>query len=64
VVPVVDRRDSSHLDGLITQFDLLAARQELLEEERHAERVLTLRKVTRRVTEDMAASDAPARRGR
>ena len=33
-----------HLDGLITQFDLLQARQKLLEEERHAERVLTLRR--------------------
>ena len=30
--------------GLITQFDLLQARQKLLEEERHAERVLTLRR--------------------
>ncbi|MHB1854204.1 MAG: CBS domain-containing protein [Acidimicrobiales bacterium] len=46
VLPVVDRADASHLDGLITQFDLLAARQKLLEEERHAERVLTLRRVT------------------
>lgn len=45
VLPVVDRADAHHLDGLITQFDLLAARQKLLEEERHAERVLTLRRV-------------------
>jgi CBS domain-containing protein len=44
-VPVVDRADRSRLDGLVTQFDLLAARQKLLEEERHAERVLTLRRV-------------------
>ena len=42
---VVDRVHAHHLDGLITQFDLLAARQKLLEEERHAERVLTLRRV-------------------
>jgi CBS domain-containing protein len=42
VIPVVDRLDPGHLDGLITQFDLLQARQKLLEEERHAERVLTL----------------------
>ena len=47
VLPVVDRSDQSHLDGLVTQFDLLEARQKLLEEERHAERVLTLRKVRR-----------------
>ncbi len=45
VIPVVDRSNSHHLDGLITQFDLLDARQKLLEEERHAERVLTLRRV-------------------
>ncbi len=45
VIPVVDRNDTGHLDGLITQFDLLNARQKLLEEERHAERVLTLRRV-------------------
>ncbi|MHB1536324.1 MAG: chloride channel protein, partial [Acidimicrobiales bacterium] len=46
VIPVVERADSSHLAGLITQFDLLGARQKLLEEERHAERILTLRRVT------------------
>ena len=45
VIPVVDRADTGHLDGLVTQFDLLEARQKLLEEERHAERVLTLRRV-------------------
>jgi len=45
VLPVVDRVDGGHLDGLITQFDLLTARHKLLEEERHAERVLTLRRV-------------------
>ena len=44
-VPVVDRSDAGHLDGFITQFDLLEARQKLLEEERHAERVLTLRRL-------------------
>ena len=44
-IPVVDRADAGHLDGLITQFDLLNARQKLLVEERHAERVLTLRRV-------------------
>ncbi len=44
-LPVVDRKDTRHLDGLVTQYDLLEARQKLLEEERHAERVFTLRRV-------------------
>ncbi len=44
VLPVVARDDPAHLLGLLTQFDLLQARQKLLEEERHAERVLTLRR--------------------
>jgi H+/Cl- antiporter ClcA len=48
VIPVVDRADAKHICGLITQFDLLTARQKLLEEERHAERVLTLRRVAPR----------------
>ena len=50
VLPVVDRADATHLDGLVTQFDLLEARQKLLEEERHAERVLTLRQLRPRAT--------------
>lgn len=45
VLPVVERSDPGHLVGIVTQFDLLAARQKLLEEERRAERVLTLRRV-------------------
>jgi chloride channel protein, CIC family len=49
VLPVVDRADTDRLKGLITQFDLLSARQKLLEEERHAERVLTLRRPARLV---------------
>jgi chloride channel protein, CIC family len=40
VLPVVARADPERLDGLITQFDLLRARQKLLVEERHAERLL------------------------
>ncbi len=44
VLPVVEHTDASRLVGLITQFDLLQARQKLLEEERNAERVLTLRR--------------------
>jgi H+/Cl- antiporter ClcA len=46
VLPVVERAGTGQLDGLITQFNLLQARQKLLEEERHAERVLTLRRVS------------------
>lgn len=38
VIPVVDRIDPSRLDGLITQFDLPAARQGLLEEAGRARR--------------------------
>jgi CBS domain-containing protein len=45
VLPVVDRADPTRLDGLITQFDLLRARQKLLVEERHAERLLRPRRV-------------------
>ena len=45
VLPVVDRSQPNRLQGLITQFDLLRARQKLLEEERHAERVLSLRRI-------------------
>ncbi len=43
VLPVFERSRPDHLVGLVTQFDLLDARQKLLEEERHAERVLKLR---------------------
>jgi predicted transcriptional regulator len=57
VIPVVDRADTKHIHGIITQFDLLAARQKLLEEERHAERVLTLRRVTPRRPEADTATD-------
>ena len=44
VLPVVDRVDATHLDGLVTQFVLLEARQQKLDEERHAERVLTFQR--------------------
>jgi predicted transcriptional regulator len=44
VLPVVERAAPALLVGLITQFDLLQARQKLLQEERHAERVLRLRR--------------------
>jgi CBS domain-containing protein len=58
VIPVVERSDRDHLEGLITQFDLLQARQKLLEEERHAERVLTLRRVSTRGAEDAVDTSA------
>jgi len=63
VIPVVNRADTGRLDGLITQFDLLTARQKLLEEERHAERVLTLRRVASsgvRDTGTATETDEPA----
>jgi H+/Cl- antiporter ClcA/predicted transcriptional regulator len=46
VLPVVDRADTTKFVGLVTQFDLLDARQKLLEEERKAERVLLVRRTT------------------
>ncbi len=55
VLPVVDRADSSKFVGLVTQFDLLEARQKLLEEERKAERVLVLRRPADRVVRDARA---------
>jgi chloride channel protein, CIC family len=63
VIPVVDRVDRTHLLGLITQFDLLKARQKLLEEERHAERVLTLRRVGSRRIEIAQVGDLAAEQG-
>lgn len=48
VIPVLDRKDETHLEGLITQFDLLKAREKLLVEERRTERILTLRDVSGR----------------
>ncbi|MGC2175168.1 MAG: chloride channel protein [Acidimicrobiales bacterium] len=48
VVVVVDREDPTRFDGFVNQFDLLRAREKLLVEERHTERVLTLRPLSRR----------------
>ncbi len=45
VLPVVEGGGPVRLRGLITQFDILNARQKMLEEERHAERVLTIRRL-------------------
>ncbi len=44
-LPVVERARPGRLVGLVTQFDLLEARQKLLEEERRAERALNLKLV-------------------
>lgn len=41
-LPVVARDDPTRLLGMLTEFDLLKARQRQLIEERHRERVLTL----------------------
>lgn len=59
VIPVVRRDDPRHLVGLISQFDVLRARHKLLEEERHAERVLTWSRGARRRAE--APADLPPR---
>ncbi|HEX3948207.1 MAG TPA: chloride channel protein [Acidimicrobiales bacterium] len=61
VIPVVDRADTKRIRGLVTQFDLLAARQKLLDEERHAERVLTLKRVVPRRAGTGTATAAPDR---
>ncbi|HEY1650826.1 MAG TPA: chloride channel protein [Acidimicrobiales bacterium] len=58
VLPVVDRADPSKFVGLVTQFDLLEARQKLLEEERKAERVLVLRRPAERVVPDRPSGAA------
>ena len=59
VIPVVRRDDPRRLVGLISQFDVLRARHKLLEEERHAERVLTWSRGARR--RPGAPSDLPPR---
>jgi CBS domain-containing protein len=45
-LPVVERDAPHHLVGMLTEFDLLKARQRQLVEERHRERVLRLRRPT------------------
>ena len=59
VLPVVGRADATRLQGLITQFDLLEARQKLLEEERHAERVLMVRGVRTSRSADVRTTPRP-----
>ncbi|MEO8693574.1 MAG: chloride channel protein [Acidimicrobiales bacterium] len=60
VLPVVRRGSPDVLLGIVTQFDLLAAHQRILEEERHRERVLRVtplpRLVRRRRTSDQPSS--------
>ncbi len=47
VLPVVERGSERRLRGILTSFDLLAARERNLQEERQRERVLRLRGVPR-----------------
>ena len=54
---VIDRFDHRHPDGLIIKFAFLDGRQKLLDQELHAERVVALRRVTARRSEDIAATD-------
>jgi hypothetical protein len=42
VLPVIDSLEKQKLCGLITQFELLAARDRILQEERKRERILKL----------------------
>jgi chloride channel protein, CIC family len=46
-LPVVGRSDAGRLEGIVTQFNLLQAREKLLVEERHAEKLLALRPAAR-----------------
>ncbi|HVW18423.1 MAG TPA: chloride channel protein [Solirubrobacteraceae bacterium] len=57
VLPVVRRDDRSRLVGLVSQFDLLAAHERVLIEERHRERPLSLRPAA------VLGALLPARRG-
>jgi len=63
VIPVVGRDDPARLEGLVTQFDLSKARERLLVEERHVERVLALNRVlVRRRGRGFAVEEAPGER--
>ncbi|MHB1536919.1 MAG: chloride channel protein [Solirubrobacteraceae bacterium] len=62
VIPVVARDDPQRLDGLVSQFDLLRARQKLLIEERHAERVLRIRRVASVRGRELTAAGADEER--
>jgi CBS domain-containing protein len=49
VLPVVEHGRPDELCGIVTQFDLLAAQERILEEERHRERVLHVTSLPRMV---------------
>jgi CBS domain-containing protein len=63
VLPVVERGSQRRLVGLVTQFDLLAARQRTLEEERHRERVLRPRLLQRTAAAEDDRSQPPESSG-
>jgi H+/Cl- antiporter ClcA/CBS domain-containing protein len=47
VLPVMERGPTRRLRGIVTQFHLLAARERIMEEERHRERILRPRALPR-----------------
>jgi CBS-domain-containing membrane protein len=47
VLPVIERGGARRLRGIVTQFHLLAARERIMEEERHRERILRPRVLPR-----------------
>jgi chloride channel protein, CIC family len=59
-MPVVSRVEPRRLEGIVTQFDLLQAREKLLTEERHAERVLRLPAQRPRTSARTLSAIAPA----
>jgi hypothetical protein len=61
---VVSTSDHHQLEGLIALFDLMRARGKLLTEERHADQVLTLRRVASRRAVAESESSAPERAAR
>ncbi len=61
VLPVVARDEPARLHGLITQFDLLRARQKLLLEERHAERLLRPLRIATSASDTTRATDRTQR---
>jgi chloride channel protein, CIC family len=58
VLPVVARDRPDHLTGLLTQFDLLVARERTLVEERHRERVLQIKTLSFRGDRSSDAASA------
>ncbi len=58
VLPVVEHGRPDKLCGIVTQFDLLAAQERILEEERHRERVLHVTSLPRVVRSRRSKMDA------